>query len=61
VRYSADDGAAEAFERHAAYIRRETLATQLEPGLETANGWHIAEDEIDGLPVKVSVKREPRA
>ena len=57
VRYTASDGVAEAFERHAAYISRETLATQLEPGLESAHGWHTAQDEIDGLPVTVAVKR----
>jgi isoleucyl-tRNA synthetase len=61
VRYSAADGAAEAFLQHAAYISRETLATQLEPGLEMGDGWHINEDQIDGQPVKVAVKREPRA
>jgi isoleucyl-tRNA synthetase len=57
VRYSAADGAAEAFLRHAAYISRETLAVGLESGLEGVDGWHTAEDEIDGLPVKVAVKR----
>jgi isoleucyl-tRNA synthetase len=60
VRYAASDGVAEAFEQHAAYIRRETLATQLEAGLDAADGWHTAEDEIDGLPVRVAVQREPR-
>jgi isoleucyl-tRNA synthetase len=60
VRYWAADGAAEAFLRHAAYISRETLANQLEPGIEEGNGWHTNEDQIDGLPVKVAVKREPR-
>jgi isoleucyl-tRNA synthetase len=57
VRYTAADGAAEAFLRHAAYISRETLAVGLESGLEGVDGWHTAEDEIDGLPVKVAVKR----
>jgi isoleucyl-tRNA synthetase len=61
VRYTAADGAAEAFERHAAYISRETLATRLEAGLGGADGWHTAQDQIDGLPVTVAVKREPRA
>ena len=60
VRYSAADGVADAFEQHAAYISRETLATRLEPGLEAADGWHTAEDEIDGHPVVVAVRREPR-
>jgi isoleucyl-tRNA synthetase len=60
VRYSAADGAAEAFLQHAAYISRETLATHLEPGLEVGDGWHTNEDKIDGLPVKVAVKRESR-
>jgi hypothetical protein len=58
VRYSAADGAAEAFLKHAAYISQETLATRLEPGLEPGDGWHTNEDEIDGLPVRVAVKRE---
>jgi isoleucyl-tRNA synthetase len=57
VRYLAGDGAAEAFEQHAAYIRRETLALQLEAGLEHAAGWHTAEDQIDGLPVTVAIRR----
>ena len=57
VRYSAADGAAAAFEQHAAYIRRETLATRLEPGLEAEGAWHQAADEIDGLPVTVAVQR----
>jgi isoleucyl-tRNA synthetase len=61
VRYSAADGAAEAFVQHAAYISRETLATRLEPGLETGDGWHTNEDQIDGQPVKIAVRREPRA
>jgi len=60
VRYSAADGVADAFEQHAAYISRETLATRLEPGLEAGDGWHTAEDEIDGHPVVVAVRREPR-
>jgi len=59
VRYSAADGAAEAFLQHAAYISRETLATRLEAGMavEGADDWHVAEDEIDGLAVKVAVRR----
>jgi isoleucyl-tRNA synthetase len=61
VRYTASDGVAEAFEQHAAYIRRETLATRLEPGLDAAEGWHRAEDQIDGLPVVVAVQREQSA
>jgi isoleucyl-tRNA synthetase len=60
VRYTATDGVAEAFEQHAAYISRETLATRLEPGLETGDGWFCSEDEIDGLPVAVAVHREQR-
>jgi isoleucyl-tRNA synthetase len=60
VRYSAADGVADAFEQHAAYISRETLATRLEPGLEAVDGWHTAHDEIDGHPVVVAVRREPR-
>ena len=61
VRYTAADGVAEAFVQHAAYIRRETLATRLEPGLEAGDGWHRAQDQIDGLPVVVAVQREPPA
>ena len=61
VRYAATDGIAEAFQQHAGYISRETLATRLEPGIEAGDGWHTAEDQIDGLPVKVAVKRESRA
>ena len=60
VRYDASDGVSEAFEQHAAYIRRETLATRLEPGLDNDGNWHRAEDEIDGLPVVVAVQREQR-
>jgi isoleucyl-tRNA synthetase len=62
VRYTASDGVAEAFERHAAYISRETLATNLESGAPGASGdgWHLAEDQIDGLPVTVAVRRESR-
>jgi isoleucyl-tRNA synthetase len=61
IRYAASDGVAEAFEQHAAYIKRETLATRLEPGLdEDATDWHRAEDKIDGLPVVVAVQREQR-
>ena len=61
VRYSAADGVADAIEQHAAYISRETLATRLEPGIEAADGWHTAQDEIDGHPVVVAVRREPRS
>jgi isoleucyl-tRNA synthetase len=62
VRYAAADGVAEAFQRHAEYIQRETLATRLEAGLAgldgpAAAGWHRAEDEIDGVPVVVAVQR----
>ena len=60
VRYAASDGLADVFEEHAAYIRRETLATRLEPGLEPGDGWHQANDEIDGLPVTVAVQRASR-
>jgi isoleucyl-tRNA synthetase len=60
VRYDASDGVAEAFERHADYIQRETLATRLEAGLDTATDWHRAEAEIDGVPVVVAVQRETR-
>ena len=42
VRYAAEDGVAEAFEQHAAYIQRETLATRLEPGSEAGScAWAI--------------------
>jgi isoleucyl-tRNA synthetase len=58
VRYAASDGVAEAFAQHAEYIRRETLASRLEPGVDSDPGWHRAEDEIDGLPVVVAVQRE---
>ncbi|MGI9144979.1 MAG: isoleucine--tRNA ligase [Chloroflexota bacterium] len=58
VRYTAADGISEAFEQHAAYIQRETLATHLEVGLETDDGWHRHEDNIDGVPVVVAVHRE---
>jgi isoleucyl-tRNA synthetase len=61
VRYMATDGVAEAFEQHAAYIRRETLATHLAPGLAADQDWHRTEDEIDGLPVVVAVQRERSA
>ena len=61
VRYSAADGVADAIEQHAAYISRETLATRLEAGLEAADGWYTARDEIDGHPVVVAVRREPRS
>jgi isoleucyl-tRNA synthetase len=58
VRYAAADGVSVAFEQHAAYIQRETLATHLEPGLDGVEGWHQAEDEIDGQTVTVAVRRE---
>jgi isoleucyl-tRNA synthetase len=63
VRYAAANGVAEAFERHADYIRRETLATRLEAGLDATGraDWHRAEDEIDGVPVVVAVQRERNA
>jgi isoleucyl-tRNA synthetase len=61
VRYTASDGVSEAFEQHAAYIRRETLAIRLEPGLETDGTWHQAEDEIDGQRVVVALRREASA
>jgi isoleucyl-tRNA synthetase len=59
VRYSATDGVSEAFEQHAAYISRETLALALEAGVEADGTWHRAEDEIDGLPVVVALRRAP--
>jgi isoleucyl-tRNA synthetase len=58
VRYAAQDGVAQALEQHAAYIRRETLATQLTAGLDSAHDWTRAEAEIDGVPVVVAVQRE---
>jgi len=58
VRYTGATGVAQAFEQHAAYIRRETLATHLEPGLAADQDWHRVEDEIDGVPVVVAVQRE---
>ncbi len=61
VRYSAADGVAQAFEQHAAYIRRETLATHLEPGVAADQDWHRVEDQIDGVPVVVAVQREKSA
>src|SRR5207248_8530044 len=60
VRYIAADGVAEAFELNASYISRETLAIGLHPGIETGDGWHTTEGEIDGLPVAVAVRRVPR-
>ncbi|HEY0580983.1 MAG TPA: DUF5915 domain-containing protein, partial [Chloroflexota bacterium] len=67
VRYAASDGVSEAFAQHAAYIQRETLATHLEPdvdslggGDEAADGWHRTEDQIDGHSVVVAVQREQR-
>jgi len=61
VRYDARDGVAEAVQQHAAYIRRETLATQLIAGLDSAHDWPRAEAEIDGVPVVVAVQREQSA
>ncbi len=61
VRYDARDGVAEALQKHDAYIRRETLATQLIAGLDSANDWPRAEAEIDGIPIVVAVQREQHA
>lgn len=61
VRYETSDGVAAAFEQHAAYIRRETLATRLEAGLDGSTDWPTAEAEIDGVPVVVAVQREQPA
>jgi isoleucyl-tRNA synthetase len=63
IRYTAADGVAEAFQRHADYIQRETLATRLEPGLDGASSadWHRAQDDIDGQPVVVAVQRNRTA
>jgi isoleucyl-tRNA synthetase len=61
VRYEATNGIAEAIEQHAGYIRRETLATQLAPGLDAAADWVRAEDEIDGMQVVVALQREHAA
>jgi isoleucyl-tRNA synthetase len=61
VRYAASDGLSAAFEQHAAYICRETLATRLVPGLDSAADWLRAEAEIDGVPVVVAVQREHQA
>jgi isoleucyl-tRNA synthetase len=58
VRYAASDGVADAFERHAAYIQRETLATRLDAGLDGSTDWPRVEAEIDGVPVVVAVQRE---
>ncbi|HEY3061891.1 MAG TPA: isoleucine--tRNA ligase [Chloroflexota bacterium] len=58
VRYVASDGVADAFEQHAAYIKRETLATRLEAGLDGVTDWPQVEAEIDGVPVVVAVQRE---
>ena len=58
VRYAASDGVAEAFEQHAAYIQRETLATKLDAGLDGSADWARAEAEIDGVQVVVAVQRE---
>ena len=55
VRYQAD-GLAEVFKQHAKYICRETLATGLDE-LGDADGWYRAEDQIDGVPVVVAVRR----
>jgi isoleucyl-tRNA synthetase len=61
VRYAASDGVAEAFEQHAGYIRRETLATELVAGLDSATDWSRADAEIDGASVTVAVRRESSA
>ena len=61
VRYAASDCVSAATEQHAAYIRRETLATRLERGIDNDAGWHRAEGEIEGLPVVVAVHREQPA
>ncbi|MBV9172953.1 MAG: isoleucine--tRNA ligase [Chloroflexi bacterium] len=63
IRYTAADGIAQAFQRHADYIQRETLATRLEPGLDSASEpeWHRAADQIDGHPVVVAVQRSRSA
>jgi isoleucyl-tRNA synthetase len=57
VRYQATDGVAEAIEQHSAYVCRETLATQLIAGLDSATSWTQAQAEIDGVPVVVAVQR----
>jgi hypothetical protein len=59
VRYQATDGVAEAFEKHSAYISRETLATRIEPGLDGSADWPRLEGDVDGVPVVVAVQREP--
>jgi len=58
VRYVASDSVADAFEQHAAYIQRETLATRLEAGLDGVTDWPQVEAEIDGVPVVVAVQHE---
>jgi isoleucyl-tRNA synthetase len=58
VRYAARDGVSQALQQHAAYIQRETLATQLTPGLDATADWPRAEAQIDGVPVVVAVQRE---
>jgi isoleucyl-tRNA synthetase len=58
VRYEAPDGAASVFDELGDYIKRETLATRLASGLDsTASGWFRAEDEVDGVPIVVAVRR----
>ena len=61
VRYTATDGVSDAFKQHAAYISRETLALGLEAGVEGDGSWHRAEDEIDGLPVVIALRRAQAA
>jgi isoleucyl-tRNA synthetase len=61
VRYAAADGVSAAIEQHCDYIRRETLATHLEPGVEVDDGWYRAEEQIDERPVVVAVQRESPA
>jgi isoleucyl-tRNA synthetase len=58
VRYAASDGVADALERHADYVQRETLATRLDAGLDGITDWPRVEAEIDGVPVVVAVQRE---
>jgi isoleucyl-tRNA synthetase len=60
VRYEAADGVATVFDQHGEYISRETLATRLASGLaDTGVGWFRAEEEVDGVPVVVAVRRSP--
>jgi isoleucyl-tRNA synthetase len=46
-----------AVDAHADYIRRETLATALEPLTESPGWSHTTEGEIDGLSVVVAVRK----